>query len=663
MFTKILIANRGEIAVRIMQTAKKMGIATVAIYSEADANALHVKEADEAIFVGPAPSAQSYLNIDAVIAAVKESGAQAVHPGYGFLSENAEFARRLKQTGVTLIGPNPEAVKSMGDKIESKKIAIAAGVSTVPGVLDAVSSEQAALNIVKEIGYPVIVKAAAGGGGKGMRIARNEKELLDGLKSSASEATSSFKDGRVFIERYVDNPRHIEIQVLADNHGNVLSLGERECSIQRRHQKVIEEAPSVFLDDKTRKQMSEQAVALAKAVHYNSAGTVEFIVDQDKNFYFLEMNTRLQVEHRVTELITGIDLVEQMIRVAAGEKLEFSQKDVKFHGWAIESRIYAEDPKRAFLPSTGRITRYQPPENIENVLVDTGIYDGSEISMFYDPMVAKVCSWGENREQAINIMKSALSAFIIEGIAHNGMFLEAILNHPRFVSGDISTSFIEQEYKGGFTGAELSPELRRIFVASATTIFLRDAERAAKVNQQLPGRERAIGASWVVNINGDDYPVYVRTDGDQGYFITKNRKLLAVKTSWKLGQRLFTATINDEPVNLQITPLDEGYILTHGGTSVVAKIRTPRTAELAQFVPKPKAAEAKQHLAAPIAGLIVSLKVQEGQEVKAGQELVVIEAMKMENVMHAEYDTTIKKICVGEKESVNVDQVIIEFAA
>lgn len=663
MFKKILIANRGEIAVRIMQTAKKMGIATVAIYSEADTNALHVKEADEAIFIGPAPSTQSYLNIEAVIAAVKESGAEAVHPGYGFLSENAEFARRLKAENVVLIGPNAEAVRLMGDKIESKKNAMKAGVSTVPGVLDAIASEDAARNVVKDIGYPVIVKAAAGGGGKGMRVARNEKDLLDALKSCANEAGSAFKDNRVFIERYVDNPRHIEIQVLADNHGNVFWLGERECSIQRRHQKVIEEAPSPFLDDATRRKMGEQAVALARAVQYNSAGTVEFIVDQEKNFYFLEMNTRLQVEHRVTELITGIDLVEQMIRIANGEKLEFTQKDVKYSGWAIESRIYAEDPKRGFMPSTGRITRYHPPVGLDNVLIDTGIYDGSEISPYYDPMVAKVCSWGENREQAVATMNVALSSFIIEGIAHNGMFLEAILNHPRFVAGDLSTNFIEQEYPSGFNGAPLSEDLQRIFVCTATTVFLRDAERAAKINQQLRGRERAIGASWVVNINGEDYPVYVRTDGEQGYFITLNRKLKSVKTSWRLGERLFVATINDQPVSVQIKHLDEGYVLIFGGASVVAKVRTLRTAELAQFMPVPKASAGKERLVAPIAGLVTSLRVKEGQEIKAGQELMVIEAMKMENLITAEFDTIVKKIHVAEKDSVNVDQVMIEFAA
>jgi propionyl-CoA carboxylase alpha chain len=663
MFDKILIANRGEIAVRIMRTAKKMGIKTVAVYSAADTNALHVREADEAVYIGPAPSIKSYLNIDALMSAIDHTGAQAVHPGYGFLSENAEFARRLQAEGVVLIGPGPESIRLMGDKIESKKIAIKAGVSTVPGTLDVITTDEEAKAVVKEIGYPVMIKAAAGGGGKGMRVARNEKELLEGIRSSASEATSSFKDGRVFIERYFDNPRHIEIQVLADKQGNTLFLGERECSIQRRHQKVIEEAPSTFLDDKTRRKMGEQSVALAKAVGYYSAGTVEFIVDENKNFYFLEMNTRLQVEHRVTELVTGIDLVEQMIRIAAGEELSFGQKDVTLHGWALEARMYAEDPKRGFLPSTGRITRYQEPENMDHVLIDTGIYEGGEVSMFYDPMVAKVCSYADTRNAAIATMKEALSAFIIEGISHNGSFLEAIISNPRFASGDISTSFIAQEYPEGFIGAELTSETTKVFLGTAISIFLRDAERAAKVSGQLPGRERAIGARWVVNVDGEDYPVYVRHDQDQGYFITHNRKLIAVKTAWKIGRRLFQATVNGKAVSVQIKHLEEGYSLTYGGSDVTVKVRTPRVAELAQFMPPPQDRNKKGQLVAPIAGLIVAMKVKEGQVVKAGQELVVIEAMKMENVIYADHESTVTKICVEAKDSVQVDQLLIQFAA
>jgi propionyl-CoA carboxylase alpha chain len=663
MFNKILIANRGEIAVRIMRTAKKMGIKTVAVYSEADTNALHVREADEAVYIGPSPSIKSYLNIDSIMAAIGATGADAVHPGYGFLSENGEFARRLESSGITLIGPSAEAVRLMGDKIESKKIAVKAGVSTVPGLLAPIATPEEAQKAIKEVGYPVMIKAAAGGGGKGMRIARNEKEMLDGIRSATSEATSAFKDGRVFMERFVENPRHIEIQILGDKHGSTLWLGERECSIQRRHQKVIEEAPSPFLDEKTRRKMGEQAVSLAKEVGYYSAGTVEFIVDQDRNFYFLEMNTRLQVEHRVTELITGIDLVEQMIRIAAGEKLTFGQKDVKYHGWAMETRIYAEDPKRGFLPSTGRITRYLEPEDMQNVLIDTGIYEGGEASMFYDPMVAKVCTSGETREETIDTMRAALAAFIIEGIAHNTSFLEAILSHPRFMKGDISTNFIEQEYPEGFIGAELNSESTKVFLGTATTIFLRDAERAARISGQTPGRERAIGARWVVNVNGQDYPVYVRHDKDIGYFITHNRKLISVRTGWQLGRRLFQGTVNGKSVSVQIKHLEEGYMLTYGGSSIAVRVRSPRVAELAQYMPKPKDGGKKPELTAPIAGLIVAVKVKEGQEVKQGQELMIIEAMKMENVIYADHDTTIKKVNVNEKESVAVDQVLMEFAA
>ncbi len=661
MFEKILIANRGEIAVRIMKTARKMGIKTVAIYSEADTSALHVREADEAVYVGPSPSVQSYLNIDNIMNAIDQTGAEAVHPGYGFLSENPEFALRLKREGIALIGPSADAVRLMGDKIESKKIAIKAGVNTVPGTLDVVKSDKEAKKIADEIGYPLMIKAAAGGGGKGMRVARNEKELLDGIRYASSEAGSSFNDSRVFIERYFENPRHIEIQVLGDKSGNVVWLGERECSIQRRHQKVIEEAPSVFLDEATRKAMGEQAVALAKEVGYYSAGTVEFIVDENRKFYFLEMNTRLQVEHRVTELITGIDLVEWMIKVAAGEKLPFTQEQIQYNGWAMEARIYAEDPKRGFLPSSGRITRYQEPENVQNVLIDTGVYEGGEVSMFYDPMVAKVCSHAPTRDEAIETINQALSAFVVRGIEHNMSFLEAILTHPRFAQGDISTRFIEQEYPGGFAGTELTSENTRVFLGAAISLFLRDAERAAKISGQLPGRSRAIGARWVVNIGEHNYAVFVRTR-DNGYDVMYERDLIAVRTSWKLGRRLFQASINGKPVSVKIRAvLDEGFLLIHGGAEVVVKVRTPRIAELAEYMPKTRDTGKKNRLNAPIAGLIVGIRVKEGEVVKAGQELAVLEAMKMENVIYADHEVKIKKILVAERESVQVDQTIMEF--
>jgi propionyl-CoA carboxylase alpha chain len=660
MFDKILIANRGEIAVRIMATAKRMGIKTVAVYSETDTSALHVKQADEAVYIGPSPSSQSYLKVENIINAIEHSGAEAVHPGYGFLSENAEFARAVKRSGAVLIGPTPEAIKLMGDKIESKKIAVKAGVNTVPGTLDIVTSSKEAKKIAGEIGYPVMIKAAAGGGGKGMRVARNEKELLDGLKYAASEAESSFSDSRVFIEKFFENPRHIEIQVLADKYGNTVYLGERECSIQRRHQKVIEEAPSTFLNDKMRRAMGEQAVALAKEVNYVSAGTVEFIVDTAGNFYFLEMNTRLQVEHRVTELVTKIDLVEQMIRIAAGEKLGFTQDDVQINGWALEARVYAEDPRRGFLPSTGRITRYQEPVTEHHVLIDTGVYEGGEVSMFYDPMIAKVCTHAPTRDKAIEAMQAALSAFVIRGINHNITFLEAILGHERFAKGDISTSFIEQEYPGGFTGAELNNETSKVFLGAAMHIFLRDAERASRISDQLPGRERAIGARWVVSIDDASFPVYARAK-EYGYDISYDKGLIVARSSWKLGRRLFQGTINGKPVSVMLRHLDEGYLLSHAGSEVRVVVRTPRVAELAHYMPKDVTGGRKDRLLAPIAGLVQHVRVKEGEPVKTGGELIVIEAMKMENVIYADHDVTIKKIHVSAKDSVSADQLMIEF--
>ncbi len=660
MFDKILIANRGEIAVRIMATAKRMGIKTVAVYSESDTNALHVKQADEAVYIGPSPSNQSYLKIDNIISAIDQTGAQAVHPGYGFLSENAEFAKAVKRAGATLIGPSPEAIKMMGDKIESKKIAVKAGVNTVPGTLGVVTSSKEAKSIAADIGYPVMIKAAAGGGGKGMRVARNEKELLDGLKYAASEAESSFSDSRVFIEKFFENPRHIEIQILADKFGNTVYLGERECSIQRRHQKVIEEAPSTFLNDTIRAAMGEQSVALAREVNYNSAGTVEFIVDDKGNFYFLEMNTRLQVEHRVTELVTKIDLVEQMIRIASGEKLGFTQEEVQITGWAMEARVYAEDPRRGFLPSTGRITRYQEPVTEHHVTIDTGIYEGGEVSMFYDPMVSKVCTYGATREKAIESMQTALSSYVIQGINHNISFLEAILGHERFARGDISTNFIEQEYPGGFAGAELTSDTSKVFLGAAIHMFLRDAERAARISGQVPGRERAIGSRWVVSVGDASYPVYVRMK-EYGYDISYDKGLIVVRSSWKLGRRLFQGTINGKPVSVMLKSLDEGYLLSYAGSEVAATVRTPRVAELAHYMPKDINGNRKDRLIAPIAGLVQHIRVKEGDVVKTGAELLVIEAMKMENVIYADHDVTIKKIHIPEKESVQADQLLIEF--
>jgi propionyl-CoA carboxylase alpha chain len=659
MFKKILIANRGEIAVRIMETCRKMGIQTVAVYSEADANALHVKAADEAVYLGPAPSSQSYLNVPALVKAIQKTGADAVHPGYGFLSENNQFCAAVKKAGAVFIGPEPHAIEVMGDKIESKKLAKSAGVSTVPGTEGAVESQEEAEAIVKEIGFPVMIKAAAGGGGKGMRVARNDKELVDGLKYAASEAQSSFSDSRVFIEKFFENPRHIEIQVLADKHGNCIALGERECSIQRRHQKIIEEAPSSFLSEEMRKTMQEQSVALAKAVDYCSAGTVEYIVDPDGTFAFLEMNTRLQVEHRVTELITNIDLVEQMIRIAAGEELSITQEDVKLHGWAFESRVYAEDPKRGFLPSTGRVTRYQEPEG-NRVLVDSGVYEGGEVSMYYDPMIAKVCTHASSRDKAIDAMQKALGAYVIHGITTNMGFMQAVYSHDRFREGDISTNFIEQEYPEGFSGAEITDQHTRIFIGAAVFLYLKHNERAAQTSHQLPGRARSIGTSWVVSIGEKHFPVRVK-EKEFGYDIALQNEHIVVRSSYELGNRLFQGSINGEPVSVHLRYRSDGYRLIHAGAEALVSVHTSRVAELAKYMPEVSSAENANELAAPIAGLVISIPVEEGEEIKAGQELIVVEAMKMENVIYAERDVTIKEVHVTENESVSADQVMISF--
>ena len=659
MFKKILIANRGEIAVRIMETCRKMGIQTVAVYSEADANALHVKQADEAVYLGPAPSTQSYLNVPALVKAIQKTGADAVHPGYGFLSENNSFCAAVKKAGAVFIGPEPHAIEIMGDKIESKKLAKAAGVSTVPGTEGEVESLEEAEAIVKEIGFPVMIKAAAGGGGKGMRVARNDKELKDGLKYAASEAQSSFSDSRVFIEKFFENPRHIEIQVLADKHGNCIALGERECSIQRRHQKIIEEAPSSFLNEETRKIMQEQSVALAKEVDYCSAGTVEYIVDPDGTFAFLEMNTRLQVEHRVTELITNIDLVEQMIRIAAGEVLEISQEDVKLHGWAFESRVYAEDPKRGFLPSTGRVTRYQEPEGTKT-LVDSGVYEGGEVSMYYDPMIAKVCTHAATRDKAIDAMQKALGAYVIHGVTTNMGFMQAVYSHDRFRTGDISTNFIEQEYPEGFSGAEITDSHTRIFIGSAVYLYMEHNKRAAQMSQQLSGRSRHLGSSWVVSVGDQQFPVRVK-EKEFGYDIATQNEHIVVRSSYELGNRLFQGSINGEPVSVHLHYRSDGYRLIHAGAEATVSVHTSRVAELAKYMPEVASSENANELPAPIAGLVISIPVEEGEEIKAGQELIVVEAMKMENVIHAERDVVVKEILVSENESVAADQVMLTF--
>jgi propionyl-CoA carboxylase alpha chain len=663
MFNSLLIANRGEIAIRIMQTAKRLGMRTIAVYSEADTNALHVKSADDAVYIGPSPSIRSYLNVDNLISAIDQSGAEAVHPGYGFLSEKEHFARAvIERTSATWVGPNPESIFSMGDKIESKKIARAAGVSTVPGVLEAISDPKEAMKIAEEIGYPVIIKAAAGGGGKGMRIVRNADELKDGMKLASSEARSSFNDARVFIEKYFVNPRHIEIQVLADKYGNVVALGERECSIQRRHQKVIEEAPSAFISPEIREQMQAESVALAKQVGYVSAGTVEFIVDAEGKFYFLEMNTRLQVEHRVTELVTGIDLVEQMIRVAAGEKLPFTQGDIKTNGWAFESRIYAEDPARGFLPSTGRIVKYVEPEPQAGMVLDTSIYEGGEVSMFYDPMIAKLCTHAQTREQAIDAMVENLGDFVIQGIAHNASFLQAVLSHERFRKADISTNFIEQEWPAGFSGAELSTEAQKICMAVAVFCSLRDIERAAQISGQLPGRQPAIGARWIVTIGANSVSVYARKK-EYGYDISYDEGMIVIRSNWKLGRKLFQGAVNGRPVSVRVAPMADGYQLSYAGSEVKAYVRSPRVAELAQYMPVREVVVSQFEVTAPIAGLISAVHVAAGDVIRAGQQLFVIEAMKMENIIYADADAKVKAVHVTPPTSVTAGQLVIEFEA
>jgi propionyl-CoA carboxylase alpha chain len=664
MFKKILIANRGEIACRVIKTARKMGIATVAVYSDADRNALHVKMADEAVHIGPPPANQSYIVIDKIMEAIRQTGAEAVHPGYGFLSENMKFAEALEREGVVFIGPPSPAIEAMGDKITSKKLAQEAGVSTVPGYMGLIADAEEAVRISDQVGYPVMIKASAGGGGKGMRIAWNPQEAREGFESSRNEAANSFGDDRIFIEKFVTQPRHIEIQVLADKHGNAVYLHERECSIQRRNQKVIEEAPSPFLDEATRKAMGEQAVALAKAVGYTSAGTVEFIVDGQKNFYFLEMNTRLQVEHPVTELITGIDLVEQMIRVAAGEPLPFAQSDLTINGWAMESRLYAEDPYRNFLPSIGRLTRYRPPAEVADethvVRNDTGVFEGGEISMFYDPMIAKLCTWAPSRTKAIEAMRVALDEFEVEGIGHNLPFLSAVMDHPKFVSGDITTAFIAEEYPEGFGGASLpDDELAR--VAAAASAMHRVAEiRRARISGRLDNHERRVGENWVVFINGQEIPVRIRADRD-GATVAVNGRDLRVESDWKPGQTLARLMVDGRPLVMKADKIPAGFRLRTRGADLKVQVRRPRTAELARLMPEKLPPDTSKFLLCPMPGLVVKIAVAPGDEVQEGQALATVEAMKMENILRAERRSVVRSVNAEPGQSLRVDDVIMEF--
>jgi len=665
MFKKILIANRGEIACRVIKSARKMGIKTVAVYSDADRNALHVKMADEAVHIGASPAAQSYIVIDKIMAAIKETGAEAVHPGYGFLSENMNFAAALEAAGVVFVGPPSPAIEAMGDKITSKKIAQEAGVSTVPGHMGLIADADEAVKIATQIGYPVMIKASAGGGGKGMRIAWNDAEAREGFQSSKNEAAASFGDDRIFIEKFVTQPRHIEIQVLADKHGNCVYLHERECSIQRRNQKVIEEAPSPFLDDATRKAMGEQACALAKAVGYTSAGTVEFIVDGNRNFYFLEMNTRLQVEHPVTELITGVDLVEQMIRVANGEALPFKQEDLKINGWAMESRLYAEDPYRNFLPSIGRLTRYRPPvegttERGGIVRNDTGVFEGGEISMFYDPMIAKLCTWGPTRAAAINEMRLALDTFEVEGIGHNLPFVGAVMDHPRFQSGNITTAFIAEEYPEGFQGVSLDADTL-VRVAAAAAAMNRVAEiRRTRISGTMDNHERRVGDDWVVTLQGVDHVAKIAADHG-GSTVTINGRALRVASDWVPGQPLATLTVDGEPLVMKVGKISGGFRLRLRGADLKCHVRTPRQTELAKLMLEKLPPDTSKFLLCPMPGLIAKIMVDVGDEVQEGQALATVEAMKMENILKAERKGVVKAIKAAAGSSLKVDEVIIEF--
>jgi propionyl-CoA carboxylase alpha chain len=666
MFNKILIANRGEIACRVIKTARRMGIKTVAVYSDADRNALHVAMADEAVHIGPPPAAQSYIVIDKIMAAIRQTGAQAVHPGYGFLSENRNFAAALEAEGVVFIGPPSPAIEAMGDKITSKKIAQQAGVSTVPGYMGLIADADEAVKISAQIGYPVMIKASAGGGGKGMRIAWTDAEAREGFQSSKNEAAASFGDDRIFIEKFVTQPRHIEIQVLADKHGNCVYLHERECSIQRRNQKVIEEAPSPFLDEATRKAMGEQACALAKAVGYTSAGTVEFIVDGNRNFYFLEMNTRLQVEHPVTELITGVDLVEQMIRVAGGEPLPFRQEDLRINGWAMESRLYAEDPYRNFLPSIGRLTRYRPPVEGPTqrggiVRNDTGVYEGGEISMFYDPMIAKLCTWAPTRGEAIEEMRLALDMFEVEGIGHNLPFCAAVMDHPRFENGNITTAFIAEEYPDGFQGTTLDEvTLRR--VAAAAAAMNRVAEiRRTRISGTMDNHTRRVGDDWMVSLQGEVYAVRIAADPNGSTVTFADGQALRVESDWTPGQPLARVWVEGTVLAIKTAKIPAGFRMRLRGADLKVHVRTPRQHDLAGLMLEKAPPDTSKYLLCPMPGLVVKINVSAGEEVQEGQALATVEAMKMENILKAERKGVVKAVKAAPGTSLKVDDVILEF--
>jgi propionyl-CoA carboxylase alpha chain len=658
MFKKILIANRGEIAVRIIKTCRKMGIKTVLVYSDADAGSLACEMADETIHIGPSPAAQSYLIQDKIVDAVRQSGAEAVHPGFGFLSENPVFARRLEAEGITFIGPNPHAIEAMGDKITSKKFAAEAGVSTVPGHMGLIESTEEAVKIANEIGYPVMIKASAGGGGKGIRVAHSDADMAEGFAAVKAEALTAFGDDRVFLEKFIVNPRHIEIQVLGDKHGNIVSLFDRECSIQRRNQKVIEEAPSPLLDDATRKAMGDQAVALARAVNYDSAGTVEFVAGQDRSFYFLEMNTRLQVEHPVTELITGVDLVEQMIRSAAGETMGFKQEDLSIKGWAIESRIYAEDPYRGFLPSIGRLVRYEQPEEGDQgdytVRNDSGVREGDEISMFYDPMIAKLCAWGETRDAAVEGMARALEDTHLSGLGHNVPFLSAVMDQERFKSGQLSTSYIKDEFPDGFRGLEPSEAQKDIFITVAAAMNEVLAEQAGDPSERT---------DWTVLIDREAHGVSLSYDEAEDLVISLDeRDLTLSEIDWRPGMAQFRAVLDDEPFTAEVKRAPDGFDIRHRAAKARVRVLTPSTAAMYQRLPEKVAADTSKLVLSPMPGLVVDIPVTVGQEVKSGETVAIIEAMKMQNILKAEHDGVVKAVGAKAGDPVAADDVLVEFA-
>ncbi len=664
MFSKILIANRGEIAVRVIKTCRRLGIATVVVYSDADAGSLAVEMADETVHIGASPAAQSYLVADKIIAACKQTGAQAVHPGFGFLSENAGFAQRCADEGIVFIGPNPGAIQAMGDKIESKKFAQASGVSCVPGHIGEIADSAQAVTISEQIGYPVMIKASAGGGGKGIRVAWNRKDVEEGFPAVRAEAKASFGDDRIFIEKFIESPRHIEIQVLGDKHGNVVHLFERECSIQRRNQKVIEEAPSPLLDEATRAAMGAQAVALAKAVNYDSAGTVEFVAGQDKSFFFLEMNTRLQVEHPVTELITGLDLVEQMIRSAYGEKMAFAQKDLKINGWAIESRIYAEDPYRKFLPSIGRLVRYDPPEEGQHegykIRNDAGVREGDEISMYYDPMISKLCSWAPTRIAAIDGMGRALEDFHIEGLGQNIPFLAAVMDEDRFRSGNLATSYIKDEFPEGFHGTEATAEQLDILTAVGAAMQRVYAARARSYASGLAGAPRE---DWVVAIGHAKRRVKIGGEGDIAVeLLDEGRTLTLTDIDWRPGKPVFKAVLGGKAFTVQVAPAAEGFDIRHRAAKARVLVLTPRSAELHGKLPEKQAADTSKLVLSPMPGLVVSMDVTAGQQVREGEVVCVLEAMKMQNIIRAERDGVVKAVNAKGGDPVAADEVLVEFA-